>query len=123
MTTDEAIAYTKQLGWRVWSLSEQTTGGWRARLWHPEHNRSAGGLRGFNDAFTDYGEGPTAADAILHAARLRIDRQTGKVVEHPTVAALPMDTNRKGREEPQIDLLTSMARLGAALDRLTEALP
>jgi hypothetical protein len=89
MNTDDAIAHTRALGWRVWSLSEQTSGtGWRARLYHPERSRFALGKPGFSDAWTDFGEGATPAEAILNAAEIQIDRKTGLVARAPAIPTI-----------------------------------
>ncbi len=129
MTTDEALAFTRRLGWRVWSLNEQTgaTPTWRARLWHPELNRRASLLAGFNDAFTDYGCGDTPAEAILHAAKLRVDRKTGltrevELPQNPPQAAPAKAPERVQAPPAPRTLRDSLSRLGDAVERLTEAL-
>ena len=142
MNTDDALAHTRELVFAVWSLSEQTNGTWRARLWNRNTSLHSTGKPGFNDAFTDFGEGLTPGEAILHAAKRRYDRKTGEVVEHKELPSPGPDTNRQTRntwepvrsvrdavwEEvkplalPAPPLTDAMARLGRALDALTEAL-
>ena len=81
--TGAAIATAHAAGFTIFALAERSDGTWTARLWHRTRARESTGKRGFDDAFTDYGRGSTAADAILRAMCLRVCRDTGKTIEAP----------------------------------------
>lgn len=96
MTTDEAIAFAREKGFQIWSLTEKSSGTWMARLAHKKVTLEMSGKPGFNDGFTDYGESTTPAEAIIRAMGLRINRETGATYE---VEVLPFSQAAEKRIE------------------------
>ena len=132
MTTDEAIALAESRGWTISHLGKRSDGSWASRLYNPGRASEVLGKPGFNDSITDYGDGPTAADAILRALSLRYDRETGKVVEFvpPPFSRLAeanlehalSEATRTRYLRPQDFIsLNTWAPLHAALDKATRA--
>jgi hypothetical protein len=76
----QAVERAHAYGFQVMHLGVRTSNSWWARLFHSRRNTEVGGKPGFNDALTDYGEGPTALDAVNSAMSRRYDRKTGVVI-------------------------------------------
>ena len=97
MTFEEAIETAGAQGWTLCHLAENYAGGrWTARLWNNAQHAKVHGKPGYNDSMTEFGSGFSAADAILNALSLRVDRATGKVytvsrdvIDEERMASLP----------------------------------
>lgn len=76
-----AVNIVNKEGWHVSMLRQTSRGSWVAQLTSVHRLRETLGRPGHNDARTDYAEGPTIAAAVLAAACLRFDRETGCVVK------------------------------------------
>lgn len=84
--TDEAIAYARSKGFRVWSMQQVSQGGmWRVRLWDMS-SRTPGSYAGYADTLTGAGEGVEPWEAILDAMERLIDPLTGQEMK-PRISA------------------------------------